>query len=132
MKCVIPYTLSESQEAVVWAESRGIGIILQTPREAIYSLGLRYLMEWRNQLPDGNYHHWILDCADRGELAYEAIRQGVTHIRLDADHLALKELQALAAHHHAHIEIGAYEALDLRFSRNIDADLERFFARSKA
>jgi hypothetical protein len=131
MRLVIPHSPLVSKQVIDWAESARTPVVIQTPSNGISSLGLLYLLEWIRSQPDGEYHHWILDCGSEAALALEAIRQGVKHLRLAQDNLAYPKIETIAGQHGAQIVSEPYSSLDLRFSRNIAADIEAFLALDK-
>ena len=131
MQIILPSSPEQSRVVISWAEHNTVKIALQTPSNGISSLGLLYLLEWIHTQPDGEYHHWVLDCGSEAALALEAIRQGAKHIRFAQDNPAFSKIQEIASQNGAQIVCEPYTLLDLRFSRDIGADIEAFLALDK-
>jgi len=115
-RLAIVHTLAQARFALETANSLHRPIILQSPPDAIFYAGSLYFLHLFEQAQKScpkAEAQFILDCADAGAEAVEAMRIGHRHIRSNAPPTLCAKLKAIAAGLGVTFEEGTYEALDL-------------------
>lgn len=115
-RVVIVHDYAQCCEALSAAHAAGKPITVQSAPDAIYYAGSLYLknmfVQAQKKFPKTDAR-FVIDCADTGAEAIDAIRSGHTHIRSSANRKMRKKIADIAKQHGVTMLDNDYELLDL-------------------
>ena len=128
-RVIIVHTLEHCLTALDTAEKLKVRVTLQSAMDAIHYAGALYLKHMfdqaREQSPKAEVC-FILDCANSGAEAIEAIRAGHTHLRSSALPEIREKLADIAEQSGVVLYNGEYESLDLNFASDTKSACEKW------
>jgi fructose/tagatose bisphosphate aldolase len=116
MTPVVIHNIEQAKEVIAYAHENGLPLTLQSAHGAPEFVGLGYLNAMWEQIQaafPGIRTPFIIDCADNGALAVEAIRIGFTHIRFSGNAAIAEKLESMAKKSGIKLYLAEVETLDI-------------------